>query len=69
MSRFILIRETGSKIVTVVDRQNGTAEDVDAATLGLESGDRTDAEISPGIAAAVMVADGADFSSQYHYRA
>lgn len=72
MSRYILIRETGSPKVTVVDKLKGTAEEVDAPKLGLPL-DREEGQPEQpafaGIAMAMVVTAPPDYSSQYHYRA
>ena len=71
MTRYILIREEGSRLVTVVDKKNGTVEEVDPARYGidLEGSDDGQQPHFAGIAAAALIADGTDFSARFHYRA
>lgn len=71
MSRYILIRETGSTQVTVVDKHNGTAEQVEAEALAFQDGrfGETEANRFKGIESAIAIAEGTDFSARHHYRA
>jgi hypothetical protein len=71
MNRYILIREEGSQLVTVVDKKNGSVEEIDPAEYGidLEGSDNGKQPHFAGIAAAAVISEGTDFSARFHYRA
>ena len=75
MTRYIIIRETGSDHVLVVDKDRNTVEQIDASLLDDLDGDvvgaagNNDMPVMRGISAAIASTQRLELSGRYYFAA